>query len=407
MNINWIEMDEAMVYKYSVKVPLIYNRHELYTLNPDSEYRFGFAEPVSHSFKVRFITYEIPGYNDEGISFEDEVAIKVYNTYEDTDGRERKQKPSQELICEISGLLVDEDIYARKFAEKIVDKICKELSFSFVRHNCNRHIYQPRVEAAWGRAIYTHEEYAPFVKAKMGAISKNRTDDVIHVSDYIHMTDSMYMTVITEIPSSECDIENCLLPHSDTVEYLMSEYYSALGAEMVKSKFFHLFSMIEFCEQKYKNHNGAKAILSDDQISDITDCIRKLDLIKELDSRPKDDKEKMSDGKYVLSRITESLKSTNDTGRNKKLLNILDWMGIREFMQGGNKIIIDEKLIQSLTGLRNKSFHGTAESEKALGKYRDAVEKLMYINEKILDFVRVEEKNTTDNKVVWQITGKR
>ena len=335
------------------------------------------------------------------------LKIKVYSTYEETGEGEREPRLSAEMICEINGLLVDEEIYARKFAEKIAYKLCKELSLSFMRHNSNRHIFQPRVEPAWIRANFSYEEYAPFVKAKLEATAKDRTDGVVHVSDHMRATDSMYLTAYTEMPPSECDIEDCLQLHTDAVEFLMSEYYSDLGAEMVKSKFFHLFSMIEFCEQKYQEHNGANAILNDGQISEITNCIRELDLIKELDSRSKDDKDKMSDGQYVLSRITESLKNTNDTGRNKKLLNILGWMGITEYMRGGEKIIIDEKMIQGMTELRNKSFHGTVEGADELNKDQDAVEKLMYISEKILDFVRKEERNKTPHMEVWTIIGKR
>ena len=82
-------------------------------------------------------------------------------------------------------------------------------------------------------------------------------------------------------------------------------------------------------------------------------------------------------------------------------------MGIKEFKQGGNTVVIDEKMIQSLTGLRNRSFHGTSErGDKVLSKYIDAVEKLMYINEKILDFVRKEEADPAHDEV-WLITGKR
>ena len=63
-------------------------------------------------------------------------------------------------------------------------------------------------------------------------------------------------------------------------------------------------------------------------------------------------------------------------------------MGIETYRQFGSDKPIDKKLLSELTKLRNKSFHGTkenaADTEK---KYADAVEVLLYIGEKILDFL--------------------
>lgn len=50
-----------MIYRYEVTVPLIYNRHELYTRNPDMEQRFEFDAPLTYKFKVRFVTFELSG----------------------------------------------------------------------------------------------------------------------------------------------------------------------------------------------------------------------------------------------------------------------------------------------------------------------------------------------------------
>lgn len=57
--------------------------------------------------------------------------------------------------------------------------------------------------------------------------------------------------------------------------------------------------------------------------------------------------------------------------------------------------------------LRNKSFHGTKENADAVErKYADAVEVLLYIDEKIIDFLM---KNLYQNKSdsVYLISGKK
>lgn len=400
-----------MVYKYDVIVPLIYNRHELYTKHPNMEHRFELDSGVSHSIKVKFVTFEMPGLDEEGYTFEDSIDVKVYNTYEtddDVHGRESGRRVSPELICEINGLLVDDELYARRLAEEILDRICRELSFVFIRYNSNRHLFQPRVEAAWSRAIFKRDEYGPYVEARQTVLEKNKaTETVIHVGDSVRVTDSVYLTAVSNLPASEFNLGACFLSHSCTVDYLMKEYYSALGAEMEKSKFFHLFSMIEFCEREYREHNGAVALLDKQSIDDIIDCLDKQNIIKTMKDGKDAGSERTDNKANLLSLIKKNLTEANDIGRNKKLLNILHWMKIDYFQQGGKRTLVDEVLIRELTQLRNKSFHGTAEDNDADSQYRNAVEKLMYIGELILDFVRKHEQVQLPEKKGFLIIGKR
>jgi hypothetical protein len=172
----------------------------------------------------------------------------------------------------------------------------------------------------------------------------------------------------------------------------MNEFYSALGAETVKSKFFHLFSMIEFCEREYKEHNGADALLDKQSVEKIIDCLKEQDTLKELPENSKSGE--------ILSRIKKSLIDATDIGRSKKLLNILKWMEIDSFRHCDETIAVDEKLVQGLANLRNKSFHGNAEDENAEKEYRDAVVKLMYICEGVLNFVKKNEKKSSTKSIL-------
>ena len=71
----------------------------------------------------------------------------------------------------------------------------------------------------------------------------------------MRMSDAMYMMGTTSIKSSEIKIKDWLFTKDDAVEFLINEYHSALGSEKVKSKFFHLFAMIEFVEKEYADQN--------------------------------------------------------------------------------------------------------------------------------------------------------
>ena len=51
------------------------------------------------------------------------------------------------------------------------------------------------------------------------------------------------------------------MPENEAYEFLMNEYYIALGQEDAKSKFFPLFSIIEYIEHRYEQYNGAETAL--------------------------------------------------------------------------------------------------------------------------------------------------
>lgn len=383
-----------MIFKYNITIPLTYNRFVIQSNNPDSELRYEIAEFCEEEFKVVFRTYEVPGYVD-GYDFEDDVKIKILANISDKRGcGTLQEKGNCRVICEIKGMLVDDEIYAKKFSEEIVDKICKRLSLVFIKHNANRHLYQPRVEPVWSEAVFNRCEYAPFVEAKRKACEKvDSNNKTLYLQDCMYIRDSIYSIAQISIPSEEIRIGEWLSKTDDIVEFLMNEYYSALGTENIKSKFFHLFSIIEFCEKEYEGHNGSSRFLMDEEVDIIIE-----ELQKQIDTNKRS---------KIVSILKNNLVKVSDIGRVEKLENILKWMGIETYRRFGSDKTIDKKLLSELTTLRNKSFHGTkenaADTEK---KYADAVEVLLYICEKILDFLM---KGSHQNKVngIVLIYGKK
>lgn len=357
-----------MVFKYNIAIPLTYNRFAIQSNVPDSELQYEMEQLYEKDFKVAFRTYEFPAYRD-GYDFNDIVRVKLY-----TAGTDNEQD-DPELICEINGMLVDDEIYAKKFSENVVNKICKRLSLVFIKHNGNRHLYQPQVQALWSKAVFHRCEYAPFVEAKRKALEDiDGNTGTIHLENHIYIQDSAYCIVKTKIPSAEINIGEWLSKKDEVVEFLMNEYYSALGTENVKSKFFHLFAIIEFCEKEYRDHNGSSNLLSDDEVDTFIAGAENL-----IDTKVWD---------KIKSLLKDKLTNVSDIGRVEKLENILKWMGIEEYKRFGSDKAIDKKLLSRIIKLRNKSFHGTKENlEDVDGKYADAVEKLFYIDEKILNFV--------------------
>ena len=173
----------------------------------------------------------------------------------------------------------------------------------------------------------------------------------------------------------------------------MNEYHSALGTENIKSKFFHLFSIIEFCEKEYDEYNGSSRFLSDVEVNMIIEGVQnQIDVTKRA---------------KIVSILKNDLVKVKDIGRVEKLENILKWMGIAKYRRFGSDIPIDKKLLSDLTKLRNKSFHGTKENAMDVEKkYADAVEVLLYIGEKILDFLMKDSYREINNGV-FLIDGKK
>lgn len=370
-----------MIFKYDIQIPLLYNRYAVQKVIPDREICFK-LEPTNECFSVKFITYEIPGYND-GYPFRDSVCVCLKNAED------------HGFICEINGMLVDDEIYAKEFSERIVDRICKRLSFFLCKHNCNLHSFQPRVEAKWSSAIFNRCEYQPFIDARRKAFDELDGDNrVIRIEDHMYMKDSAFFSIRQTIPSKEIKIKEWLFHKNDFIEFLLNEYYCALGTEKIKSKFFHLFSMIEFCEREFEDHNGASRLLDDNQVQAIVDNITFENDFKDR-------------GK-IKSMLISNLKKVNDIGRTLKLLNILNWMGITVVYQAGRKIQIDKNILDAIIKLRNKSFHGSTEDINEMEKaYSDAVEKLFYISEQILEYTIKNNPFVDDKDKYCLIYGKR
>lgn len=382
-----------MVFKYNITVPLTYNKFALRLNNPESELYYEITESCEEEFQIIFRTYEVPGYGD-GYDFRDTKKIKLHaNVSDNREPGTLREKHDYRVICEIKGMLVDDEIYAKKFCEEIIDKICKRLSLVFLKHNANRHLYQPRVEPVWSEAVFNRSEYVRFVETRRKAFEEiDGNNKILHLQDDIHVQDSIYSIVQVPISSDEIKIREWLSKTDDVVEFLMNEYYAALGTENIKSKFFHLFSIIEFCEKEYEGHNGSSRLLADEEVDMIIEPVQ-----KQIDTNKR---------AKIVSILKNNLVKAHDIGRVEKLENILKWMGIESYRRFGFDKPIDKKLLSDLTTLRNKSFHGTRENAAdAEKKYADAVEVLLYIDEKILDFLMKD----SDKKInsVALILGKK
>lgn len=182
------------------------------------------------------------------------------------------------------------------------------------------------------------------------------------------------MTSCLKLRPGKIAYEKWVLPEDDVYEFLMNEYYIALGQEDAKSKFFHLFSIIEYIEHRYESYNGAKALCSGEQRKQISKKLKEF--LKENGDFAPGDRER------ICNQVANALTKASDIGRADKLRNILGRMGIEKLKIHDREILIDRVFLQRIIDLRNKAFHG--EGNEA-SEYVDVGAEMLYLGEKILE----------------------
>ena len=361
-----------MIYTYDIKVPLIYNHFDINSKSADSELRFNLEKSIELKTETRCTTQFSENCSDKWI-FNDTTAIKIYCTYNEDKQKFSEPVPDPFITCEITNLLAADEKSALQEIECILDKLSKELSFIFNRQNHNRHLYQPRVEPDWMKFKIKSQEYEPYVK-KYSELKKSDTE-LIFFKDTMRIRDSVHITGTLHISPNEIQTENFFRKNTPEFDFIFNEYYLALGTENMKSKFFHLFVIIEFCEREYKQHNKSTALLSEDEIKELMTIFKNHTVFQNKEN--------------LLSRINGTLTEATDIGRAQKLLNILEWMGIKSYRRFGEEKSVNKKLLQNLIDLRNKTFHsGLTTVSNDISQYGESVEVLFYIDEMIIDFMR-------------------
>ena len=305
----------------------------------DSEYVMGIKQDVDWNV-ARMVEKPIPETNQ---IFRKEELVHIHLFCEND--AEHEEIPADFFKVEITNIVASDQDEACVFVKPYLYRICRTLSFFLSQNNCNKHSYQPRVETDVEHAVWKSSVYEPFeelLQKKDDSVETTVVDgkkyQVITIeSAPIVMSTSLYTKIYGKMPTNdfllyvECD---------DTdLNYMLDEFYLALGQENRYSKFFHLFSIIEFVEKRDR----------------------------------------------VCGALKQTLGNLTDIGRKEKLVHILHQMGIREIKDCGTEFVVDNKTIGQLISLRNKCYHG--DRKNADQPYMDidlAVTQLMYLCEQII-----------------------
>lgn len=359
---------------YNLSVTLRYYTYDLYSEAKDSEYVMGLKQDIDWDVD-RLVEEPI---QDTNQIFRQQEPVH-FHLFCGKDS-ENEGMPADFFKVEITNIVVHDQDEAYAFLKPYLYRICRTLSFFLSKHNCNKHSYQPRVEtdvehARWENSVY--EPLEEVLHKEADSVETTWVDgkkyQVITIeSAPIVISTSVYTKIYGRMPTDDFLL---YVDCADTdMNYMLDEFYLALGQENRYSKFFHLFSIIEFVEKRYEDINGANKLLSSEEIDAITKAA--------LDSQILANKEKRDRVRGALKQVLGNL---TDVGRKEKLVHILHEMGIDKIENCGTEFEIDDRIIGQMISLRNKCYHGDRKTSDQ--PYMDidlAVTRLMYICERVI-----------------------
>lgn len=341
------------LFSFDLTVSLSYYTYQLYSYSRQTEYVMGFEKEIEWDVCYHFR-------DEKGIYKNEIMHFRVFCNYE----KDNCVIPEDHFICEIKNIVAESKVEAYKFIHGRLYKICRTLSIIMNMYNQHKRDFQPRVEVDFDSLLWVRHEYyvnEPYVTCyiETNVFTKGICNiNLDKFNDYFNSTDP-------------------------ELNYMLDEFYLALGKEDAHSKFFHLFSIIEFIEKEYVELSGSKALLTKAEVKEI--------VVHVSDLKIKSDSKIM---KRIIDSLRNSLTKMTDYGRDDKLVNILNNMGINEIVCLNKKVAVDKTVVAQITKLRNSLFHGDFDEsrESTDKKMQSIIEKLFIICGMIIEWVADSKK---------------
>lgn len=350
------------LFLFDLTVPLTYYTYQLYSYSRQSEYVMGFENEIKWEENNQI--------KDNVETNVDKMYFHIFCNYE----KDNSIVPEDHFICEIKNIIAENESEAYKFIHPRLYKICRTLSFTMNMYNDYKNCFQPRVEVDFGNLLWSKRPY------KFNNTNNNVQQLNEDINIAIHIADQIVTKVYTK-GISNMSLENFFEYFNSTnsdLNYMLDELYLALGKENVQSKFFHLFSIMEFIEKRFIKFSGASNLLTEDEVDKIVKYLSNID---------------MDFGKDKIEKITNTFRSNmlkmTDYGRATKLANILNYMGIKKIKYLNETIGVNGKEVAQIIKIRNCLFHGDVNGlkEDIDKKIQIAVEKLLIICGMIIEWV--------------------
>ena len=302
-------MNEIRAYK--ALIPLVYNQNDVYSKYPNTASEFDFKGSYNEILVDSFLEYS----NNASIS----VCSNNGN-----------------LSCKVDGFLgVDQKDVVQKI-NPILQRICVEISIVINLENSNLHCHQPRVEVDWKNAEWNDIPFGSEGCSVGIGIMRLKESFMLSLKSIIHLDD--------------VKMDNWQTEH---YRFLANEFYLALGTENIKSKYYHLYSLIEYCLREYSDCGKAKPLFSDEDIEKVSQFAR----------------HNMDNAKEKTARLEDAMHMAKNIGKAKQLLNILNSMGIYSFRYVGKTIELEIRVLKILINQRSELLNARKKLEEVYKQY--------------------------------------
>lgn len=303
-----------MTYEYSATFYIDYYRYDIHGMDKSSSMVFKLQEPI----KLRL---------DESLckkEYNISQAIEIIIDNADDINTDDRYKVS------ISFIDAEDKRDARNKAASVAEYICGSMDLFLAINNHNAHNYQPKTFFEKSE-IELKEEYT----------RKTEDSGVVSFASSIEvgLQTTLFFTITTD------DFSKYYYAYlNDEPRMLIDTYRKALGIKDVESKYFNLFTIIEYIESRYRCYNQEQLLFTKDERKQILASIQ--DWVYNRNEN-------------VRSSLHQCLSRLTDINRAEKLKNILNYLGILDKKEGIYPYEVTKEQMQEFINQRNSLYHAS------------------------------------------------
>lgn len=269
-------------------------------------------------------------------------------------------RENDEFIATFESIYADNEEYAIEMAEILVNKVCYVITYLAQSQNTNVHYFHPkftyRIRDMKCNEV-PYDKYDKYITQE-----ENNENKVICLHDSVRIKESLSMKVSWTINTEFFNSIFLLLNIDQHLAFIIESYYRALGEGDYISKFYNLFTIIEYIEMNFRDKSNAKQILDKEQKKLITEVISKK--LKELLANDKKECQEQVYISRLVNRFTQLVSDATDMTRTEKLYTIIrKYFGIEKIDNGTFTYEITESKIKEFIDTRNSLFHAKKLSE--------------------------------------------
>ncbi len=349
--------------KYNFSIPLEYNK----TSNYDN------SEMTSElNFKL-----------DKNIEYKLQLELSKGDFTANEDCYIRLTDKDNKFILSFDSIYADDESYAYEMATMLIDKVCCVLTFIFQGQNSNFQHFHPKFTYKIKDIICKEEvyiKYKDFISKPNEYMDENGNKTIViteKISFREHMSDLITLTVKTDLFGRLF----CLHGTNTHLSFLLESYYRSLGELEFISKYYNLFTIIEYIETNFKEHSSSKNIFSQTQKKELKKMIEEkiAEYFKEDNSEIKT---------RFFNRFSSLIADVTDKTRAQKLCEILNnHFEIYEINETILHFEINEETIKKFIDTRNSLFHAKNITEYEKKELNNLTNKLMALCKTIIELL--------------------